>query len=746
MATKEKHNKDNISIAEAVETLSNIADLKLDKDKGMSQLQKVLQDPNSNFRTVHWVDKNEIGPTITVVKDTFRVILKYLNNFYKQEFTEVSDEKAVEGIKTIMVLVGEAAKKLDRFTTLFHAHSESVTNFQEYKELEEFYHNHVAKIINEGIVKKTWLLALARKPRVQKKSSVNLVGRKPIESKHVFMDMDSVKKDTEYELFFLRKEDGNRFFNPRLIRNIKLVCDLSNYFGETLEDDPFLDIQIWRDHAIQNFAKDILNSTKNTLKHFYRDAIKYKDQELVELLNKAIFALLLSANPKNLMHNSSNKSCFEYFSDFKNYLRSALYSREHQKLINNPPISTNRLGLCLLDTLHSLCCAFFISAQPQPQMNAIMNRLSQLAYQELPQNSIVTSGNDHPIWNRAMADYTALTKLIKKHPNGPLIKDLDFLQNSTYHFFDPIWQGVIPGQLYSLYIDNKKVLNLRIPSPTQQEFINKPLVTEEFKNFIRSLEEHHTLEKHLLINLQDRTSWKEHYRSVALEELMEQKEFSKHLIVVTLPKDTEFYHQMAPYHEDNEASVFISHLKEHLEDENCGFLFPSHIKAQLFNEFVDGVIQSIHHVFFSDKKKLNKQNRLDFIELFYLFLQLKLIEITNVDSFSFTCKDSIDIGSTCSAEVFMFLNQLNHEKIKEEDYEYFRTLLYSNAILTRERLLIPERFDRMISVLKINENLRNSLGFDKYTKIINSEFGKYYSSHILKSNQNIHPQPFLIAA
>src|SRR5215203_67518 len=111
----------NLSIIEAVETLSSIADLEFDRDVGIAQRHElILHDEKIAYKTVHWLHERGASETVSLVRETFRVILHYLKQFYKKEYGHVSDPRTIEGIKTIMVLVGEAAKKLDKYTHVFH--------------------------------------------------------------------------------------------------------------------------------------------------------------------------------------------------------------------------------------------------------------------------------------------------------------------------------------------------------------------------------------------------------------------------------------------------------------------------------------------------------------------------------------------------------------------------------------------------------------------------------------------------
>ena len=88
----------------------------------------VLGNEKIAYKTVHWLHKDDAASTINLVKEIFRVILHYLKQFYKSDYGRVTDQKTLDEIKTIMVLVGEAAKKLDKYTELFHQ-KQKVTDF-----------------------------------------------------------------------------------------------------------------------------------------------------------------------------------------------------------------------------------------------------------------------------------------------------------------------------------------------------------------------------------------------------------------------------------------------------------------------------------------------------------------------------------------------------------------------------------------------------------------------------------------
>ena len=724
----------DLSIVEAVETLSSIADLEFDHDIGITQKHEiVLGNEKVVYKTVHWLHQEDAPATVNLVRETFRVILHYLRQFYRKEYGQVTDQKTLEGIKTIMVLVGEAAKKLDKYTQIFHQ-TQSVTDLKEYKQLQEFYRAKIARKIEEGVANQ-WISGLTLgKRKVGQEMTLRAAPQKTdqlMNTKYVFVDLETVKKDTEYELFFIRKEDGSRFFSPRLLRNIKLVCDFGSYFGERKELDPLEHVKQWYDRTVHTNAREILKILGRRLDQFFRELRQMKEHELVSVLNKALLALMLSSHAQNLLRHQPVKSCTEYFQDFQGFLREALQTEIYQKWMKNPPKEGNQFAFDLIELVQTLCRALYVHSKGLDDMKSIVQTLLQEASVGISPEEVPSTSKK--IMGRVAADYAALSKLMKHHPNGPLFKVLELLEEETYHVFDPILQHNLPNQLYDLFAQDKRYSFLRMPAPIYQEFINRAIINGEFLGFLSSYARGAIPYKHLLINLQDRTSWREYARCVAVEQLQQQLEFEKTLYVVTLATDTDFYHQLAPYHQINHAHLFKEQFKELLLDENAGYFFPSSIKRDELSAFIDRAFEAIHRLFFSSKNVLIRENRLDFIEIFYLLLQLKLIEWIQPDTISLTCKDGIDTGETYSAALFTFLKLINNQEWTEDQWQHLNFMLYAPALLIRERILLPERFNRMLSALKAVDNARYELGAENFNQIIQEGFSDLFKIPFLHS-------------
>lgn len=724
------HTQD-ISIIEAVETLSSLADLEFDQETGIVQKSDlVVESKKTPLRPANWLKEKDVPKTVNLVKKTFRAILNYLRQFHKNESEYETDHKTLDGIKTIMVLVGEAAKKMDKYTSIFKQ-KESITQLKEYQQLQEFYRTKIARKIDDGVFSQ-WILGLT----LGKGKEGREIAFTPFPEKidkltntnHVFVDLDAVKKDTEYELFFIRKEDGSRFFSPRLLRNIHLICGFGSYFGEKKESDPFEGTKQWVDRVLHAFACEILKSFGDRLDHFFHDVRKNKGYEIIQIMNKALIALILSANHQNLLRYQPVKCCAEYFEDFQGFLRQAIQNEYYRKWMTYSSKEQHYFAIDLIEMIHTLCRAIHTHLKGMEEMKPIIQGLIYEAMGLYPEEK-VNKSIDLNITGRIGIEYAAMTKLIKHHPNGPLLKVMDILEEGAHQAFDPLLQHNIPNQLFDLHVNDKRYAFLRLPAPIRQEFINKAWINDEFRVWLQSSAKGAIVSKHLLINLEDRTSWREYIRSHVLEDLQNQPEFKHVLSVVTLSYDTDFYHQLSPYHKINHANLFKEQFKDFLLDENAGYFFPSKIDRKDLSSFIDGAFESIHRLFFSSKNVLVRENRLDFIDIFYILLQLKLIDWLEPDTVSLTCKDGVDLGEASSVAIFAFLKLIQSQEWTEGDWERLHLMLYAPSLLVRERLMIPDRFNRMLNALKAIERAKHEFG-DRFVDMMKSECSKLYTNNM----------------
>lgn len=706
--------KGGLNILDALENLNTLVDAdSLDEIEVTddSLLIPHKGEAEGKKREIYWMKAGPDDQTLDAIKETFRSVHSYLQFFYKKMRKGGDTKRLVEGINTIMVLVGEAAKNLDNFGILFKSR---INEFEEYRQLQNFYRNRVIKETFQDFAKLP--IAKERAPLSEKKVELlideilpeqqaaeeelqELLGEDEVEEiagVHILNELDLIKKDHLYELFYLKNEAGHNFYTYELARNIKLACDFGEFAEEYFGEDPLLQIKNWEDKSLNLAANALLKQGSRLIGKFYKEAMKYKEMEVVISLNNALMALMMAANSRNLIRQFSLKGCHLYFHDFLLFLRQALHNREYQKFLIYSPPSGKTFFQDLIDLIHTLCLKLFTLPVHNEELRAAIKQ-------------IVERSRDHlavQLSEKLIGANNALTEAFKKHPSGPVFKAVDIIRDDLEHFFDPLFQGNIPSQEWQLRQNDQEIAVLRMPCPILQEMINKAYVTEEFKTFLRAMNP----KEHLLfINYQDRTSWKEHARALAIEELSRQAEFAELFTVVTLAKDTDFYNQEGFYKEIDEAQTFIDHFIQHLSDEITGYYFPSKLKKELFPLFMPKLLELIHKTFFEGKEQLTVKERHNFIQATYHFIELKLIELVDPTYLTLGSKDGLDITATANIGLIALLGLPQKKRWEERESDKLNALLFGATLMIRERVIHPERFERLVSLISLLETKGNYL-------------------------------------
>ena len=654
----QKRKKQPLSVLEAVDYLSNLTEL----DGSPSKKQELNQKK---------------------IRDTFDALNTYLHHLYQKEREELKDLHTQLGIQAMMQLAGEAVKKVEKFTEIFKDLVQKGEEIPEYQKLQQFY---LSKIVTK---------------LKQNKGEESLPGREiaahagEIEvEKQAIRDLEDVRLDKGYELFYIHKEDGMPFFNENLARHIRLVGRFDKSLLSSEREDLLMRMTVALDRDYHESAREMLKGTCAHLTDFYSGALKHKKTALGSALNKAFMALMLASNPKNLIHNTtSGKSCLHYFIDFQRYLREALTSDEYFQTLYVELKQETPFFLHAKKLSQLLCSLLMLRVGDQEEVLELIRHLFKK--EELKFSSF---------WATLTAVDEAIRQELSHYPSGPLLEALEALDGKKEgEGFDPILQKNAPFQFFSLSSESIHTTFIHLPSPTHQELIDKAQVVPEFLGYLHYLDE----KKHLLINLQDLTSWQDQARAFELEELSKETKFDKSLLLITFPKDTDFYHQQNEYGEIAESRAFKDLLKEQITSEKrCGFYFPKETGLQ---EKIFPFIDFIHEHFYEKKETLDRKERQDFIEIFYFFSFLLIIEKAAPDTVSFTSKDGIDVGSTSIASFFGFARLLSTSSPwTENEKDFFLFALYKTAALVRHRALLSQRFQRSISALEYFEKILKS--------------------------------------
>lgn len=677
-----------LTINDALANLSALADMKIDANEPIGIVKKhklVIQDEEFSYRTIDWFLTDNVEELIENVKETYQRLLDYIKMIYEKDFIDWDDPKCRKGFQSIMVMAAEAANKVDQYLDLLPKQPtlEKINDFSVYQELKEFYLEKIVKKFSEALEgeepwKDEW--------KENEKSLLLDVERSGLK------DFETLKKDEDYELFYLVDEDEKPFLDPHLIRNIKLFCDYDEEALKKIEEDPLLKVRIFLDKDFQESAKQILNNSYKLISKYFEE--KYQkniESEIVSYINETIFALMLASNPKNLISHSFFKNSIEYFYDFQHFLRNTLKSDEYQKILAYP--SDDKRSKCILDLVNNLCKNLYLRTSSIKQeiigfIHLLIRKGDEFRKFKYPEKA--------SFWNTILENDESIQILLNSYPSGPLMKMLDVVREEIPSGFDPIMQDNVPMKVLEIHHNMNELKLIRCPSPTTQQTISQAQVIEEFKCFLKSFQPN---EKYLLINLQDKNSFKESARCKAIDALQKRSDFRDIIEVDHLDKYSDFYHQSGIYLSLNDAKRFLEEFKNQLISNKNSSSFIT----KDFNVFIDNAFSIIHKFFFFNKNVFTRKNRLDFIEIFYNFFILKLIEIQNPKVLSFTCKDAIDVGAIQNATFYGFLKLIKNEPLVKENEDFFRWLIYSSAILVRERGVNPSVLIRNISALSTIE-------------------------------------------
>ena len=692
-----------LSIQEAMDNLAALVQLDLDHPPllGIINERRLVSDSEAiGAKEIAWISGEGSEVVCEVLDLTFRTIQHHLSELLKSPETNWDDPSVSKGAESLVALCSEATFKLEKYLKirLGKSLSQKIEERPAYSDLHDFYHNQFVKKIEGGEV--SW----------EKEGSV------------ILRDFDQVRRDVSYELFSICNEDGIPYFNAELLKSIRLVCFDAGTASAEFEEDPLLKVRAMEDRNLQASAQQILQECHTAIHEFFSMSRK-SEMGFAKDLSAAVMALYLTANPRNLIQNAAEKSSLSYFQDFHLFLRKAMNSDEYLNFIAYPPEKGDKFPLCLLFLVHSLCHAlFYRPGGVKQEVIGILHRTMRKGEKKLPKKGSA-------IWDQLMIDDEHYRACLNQFPNGPLFKVLDAVRQEDKELggFDPFLQGNLPQYLYTSDLFKKNISVLKIGCPTRQLLIHKANIVEEFRGFLRA----NALEKkkHLLINLQDRLSWQESARCHAIEDLQNSAEFRDSLVVVTLAKQSLFYYQNGEYINCSSYEEFIEKFKAQLEyPESSGFFFPMHSLHSLSSWF-DEAFAFIHETFFEGSASLRREQREDFLEIFYLLLILKMIELVEPDSMSFTCKDAVDTGSAQLA-AFYGLSEILKGTISEPEHlDFLRYLFYAPALFVRERAINSERFTRTLSALQ-----RLDEGFTKGKKKVFSAFKKLYSASLVSKS------------
>lgn len=692
--------KEELSIIDIVDMLSSLAEIDI------TLAMEKQESGKDHTVSSKWMSDAHTMENENLVKMLFKGVQNYLEQIIEKDPDQLKDPSMRKGIQALMTFVLEAAEKIEKYSPLFKSPPfESLSEVPEYRDLHEYFASAIAaKIPTSSEIEDDWEELWGIRG-----SDLAQVNRRGLRS------VTEIKSDKQYELFYLLKEDGRPFYDYEVLRHMKLLYDFDKSANSYETENLFYKIGLVQDKECHHRALYVLKSCGYLIDEFFKEALKHKDSLCVSHMSMSVMGLMLAANPRNLRQTSvSEKTAYGYFLDFHYYLRKALVSDEYQKLIMTTH-DRRPFQSCLFLLVHKLCACYFSSVIEHREMSAIIRRMIaegaiEMGEKESGASRFVTMMNED----------TALRVSLEKFPAGAIHKMAElFEKGKNSKGFDPLSQDNIPEQLFTFTLQEKDVACLRMPAPVCQEYIQKAELAKEFEGFLRSLSINSKKQRLLFVNLQDRTSWQDFARCTALESILKKEEFAQSFSLLGLAKSSDFYMQTDVYFDQNDADQFVKVLTEQvLGGAQCGFFFSEDIAKQTAAN-LPKIISFVDDVFFTNSATLTREQRLDFIEITYMFITLGALDASEADYVCFSCKDGVDVGSTTSAEWFALCKMLSSSSFTEDDKGLFLYLLYSQALTLRERAVDRVALERTLSALDCMQKglIENKALFAKLVKL-----------------------------
>jgi len=279
-------------------------------------------------------------------------------------------------------------------------------------------------------------------------------------------------------------------------------------------------------------------------------------------------------------------------------------------------------------------------------------------------------------------------------------------------YFDSHRQSNIPWDLFSFGLrqkngGEKSVDVIRMGTPTYQRtsfaemtWLGNANIDPEFRLFIERLVAKD--ERILFLSLQDeseRPIGTENKRNEAQKVLTTQ--FPTHFFYSILTHDTTFYYQSGIYENNNDANEFKKTFLDQLLGNPTGFYFPEEwIQDSIFRDLLVDLMNSLHDVLFDYRTELNHKERCSFIQIFYIFLALKLLVKTEANKLVFCCKDSIDRAGIENALLHYIVLILTDKEMSQEHLKSVMVFIHAATIIVKQQEM-NKRYARLLWAFEI---------------------------------------------
>lgn len=376
---------------------------------------------------------------------------------------------------------------------------------------------------------------------------------------------------------------------------------------------------------------------------------------------------------------SSNNDRREFYEQIVLRLR-ALINEKHQL----PYVISDAATLESIQFIEDLSAFIYSGTSMFPEIGNFMSKyISQADMDELS----TLPSSDLPQWIKT------------KHDRLPRDNDLKGIDEGKRKY-DPRLLGDIPTVLFEYPLAKKKVTIIRTPTTVRdvlrntQNMLESAQVVEEFTGFLDSRREQN--KTHLYVNLMDRNSASESIRTRCIEGL--EKKYPATLQVITLAKNSDFYHQKGTW--DLPSMEFVDFKKKFMDEmysNSSGFRWPASLADEQWKKICSHVLDQVHQKYFKDVANLNKQERKDFIEIAYTEIIEAALQHLNFDSCNVSCLSTVDRGAAVLTELFIKSCRKVQGELESGEKQKVVSMVFAPAILAQNRVMQQDRMERFHS-------------------------------------------------
>lgn len=492
-----------------------------------------------------------------------------------------------------------------------------------------------------------------------------------------FLDhMEVVKGDLYYELFYIRKSDGSRFFSPRLGSELHDSIDLDLLEEGDSSLAPVLSFKEMYDSDVQHLCEVALERCKESINAFLRgDFAGGRLAHIALALRKSIMAAVLCARKKNTLLNVPVKSSSYYFKDVLFFLRKVVSDSLFLEICKEP---NGELERSVVSLANALCHAFVMRQAADHSSFSIITDL-------LERGALKAGEVDQSL----VGEYSAFNVELSRYLHGPLILAWDFLgEVDEEQIFDPWIYGYLPSCLGKWTTPEHETAFLRMPSPTMQSHVGRAVVGGEFIGFLRG----DPYQSHLLINFQGKEQEGAAARTEALEALVKEKSFKGQLHLAHLPKECAMYNIEAGFASPTGRYSKASSL---IEAAAMACRLSESLSSRVGSDIALEAFHLAHKHFTSGKKGLEIEERRALLDGGYLLLILRLIRELSPSSVSIACKDGVDKTGVHCALMASLMHHLQAGPSAHKLHILQRRLIFEVPMIIRERAMASSDFERL---------------------------------------------------